>query len=248
MDGISTNNLFNGNSTSQVAENRFVLNTGESFGAGGEIQTSTSVYGAIGQALPTPPLDAIQEISVNAAMYDASQGNNSGAHIGVLTKSGTNSLHGTAWEDWENSDMNAAPFFYNASPAALTKVPYQNRNMYGATLGGPIKKDKAFFFLSYQGIRVSDATDATKGVNVPLTLTNTRTAAAIASALSINASQVNTAALDLLNATLPNGQFLIPTPSITTKATANLLGYDALVQGPNRRPTSIRGLPISTMR
>jgi hypothetical protein len=78
LNGISTNNLFNGNSTSQVGENRFVLNTGESFGAGGQIQTSTSVYGAIGQALPTPPSEAIQEISVNAAMYDASQGANSG--------------------------------------------------------------------------------------------------------------------------------------------------------------------------
>ena len=72
------------------------------------------MYGAIGQALPTPPLDAIQEIAVNAAMYDATQGNNSGAHISVLTKSGTNQLHGSAWEQWQNSDMNAAPFFYNA--------------------------------------------------------------------------------------------------------------------------------------
>ena len=115
LNGVSTNNLFNGNSTSQVGENRFVLNTGENFGAGGAIQTSTSVYGAIGQALPTPPPDAIQEIAVNAAMYDATQGNNSGAHISVLTKSGTNSIHGSAWEQWQNSDMNAAPFFYNAA-------------------------------------------------------------------------------------------------------------------------------------
>src|ERR1700751_2906710 len=90
LNGISTNNLFNGNSTSQVGENRFVLNTGENFGAGGTIQTSTSVYGAIGQALPTPPPAAIQEITVNASMYDATQGNNSGAHISVITKSGTN--------------------------------------------------------------------------------------------------------------------------------------------------------------
>jgi len=94
LNGTSTNNLFNGNSTSQVGENRFVLNTGENFGSGGAIQTSTSVYGAIGQALPTPPTDAIQEINVNASMYDASQGNNSGAHISVITKSGTNALHG----------------------------------------------------------------------------------------------------------------------------------------------------------
>jgi hypothetical protein len=95
LNGVSTNNLFNGKSTSQVGENRFVLNTGENFGSGGSIQTSTSVYGAIGQALPTPPPDAIQEIAVNTSMYDASQGNNSGAHIGVLTKSGGNAIHGS---------------------------------------------------------------------------------------------------------------------------------------------------------
>src|SRR5271167_2590187 len=81
LNGTSTNNLFNGNSTSQVGENRFVLNTGENFGSGGGIQTSTSVYGAIGQALPTPPPEAIQEIAVNAALYDAKQGAHSGAQI-----------------------------------------------------------------------------------------------------------------------------------------------------------------------
>ena len=162
LNGISTNNLFNGNSTSQVGENRFVLNTGENFGAGGEIQTSTSVYGAIGQALPTPPAEAIQEIAVNAAMYDATQGANSGAHISVITKSGSNELHGEVYEKFQNSVMNAAPFFYNASPAITHKVPFLNRNQFGATLGGPIKKDKLFYFLSYQGVRIADAADSTK--------------------------------------------------------------------------------------
>jgi hypothetical protein len=90
LNGVDTNNLFNGNSTSQVGENRFVPNTGENFGAGNNLQTATSVFSAIGEALPTPPIEAIQEISVNAAMYDATQGAHSGAHIGVITKSGTN--------------------------------------------------------------------------------------------------------------------------------------------------------------
>src|ERR1700689_3769127 len=144
LNGINTNNLFNGNSTSQVGENRFILNTGENFGVGGSAQTSTSVYGAIGQALPTPAPETIQEISVNAAMYDASQGANSGAHISVITQSGTNWFHGQVYEHFQNSDMNAAPFFYNASPSipANQKVPFLNRNMFGATLGGPIKKNK----------------------------------------------------------------------------------------------------------
>jgi Carboxypeptidase regulatory-like domain/TonB dependent receptor len=241
LNDVSTNNLFNGNSTSQVGENRFVLNTGEDFGAGGVIQTNTSVYGAIGQALPTPPPDAIQEISVNSAMYDASQGNNSGAHIGVVTKSGTNQIHGSAWEEWQNSDMNAAPFFYNASPALTPKVPFMNRNMFGATIGGPIKKDKLFYFLSYQGVRVSDASLSTKDVTVPLGMTDDRSAAGIATAVNnsfmpstpITASQVSPVALNILQAKLPNGHFLIPSAQITNATQAKNLGYDAVVQGQN---------------
>ena len=117
LNGVGTNNLFNGNSTSQVGENRFVLNTGESFGAGGEITTSTSVYGAIGQALPTPAPETIQEVSVNAAMYDASQGANSGAHISIITSSVAMASMVRSTNTSQNSAMNAAPFFYNASPS-----------------------------------------------------------------------------------------------------------------------------------
>jgi hypothetical protein len=245
LNGVSTNNLFNGNSTSQVGENRFVLNTGESFGAGGVIQTNTSVYSAIGQALPTPPTDAIQEITVNSSMYDASQGNSSGAQISVLTKSGTNQLHGSAWEQWQNSAMNAAPFFYNASPAITTKVPFLNRNMFGATFGGPIKKNKFFYFLSYQGVRLSDASLSTQDATVPLGLTDNRSAAGIAAAINssfpasdgydtpITASQVNPVSLNILQAKLPNGQYLIPSAQITNPTTATDLGYDAVVQGQN---------------
>ncbi len=248
LNGISTNNLFNGNSTSQVGENRFVLNTGENFGAGGEIQTSTSVYGAIGQALPTPPAEAIQEISVNAAMYDATQGANSGAHISVITKSGTNQLHGMVYEHFENSFWNAAPFFYNASPAILTKVPYLDRNQFGATLGGPIRKDKLFYFVSYQGIRVSDASDAMKDVTVPLGLTSDRSAQGIVNAIqssygkAITTSQISSVAQSLLQATLPNGQYLIPSPQVTNAATAKSLGYDAIVQGPNAQSDVDQGI------
>ena len=255
LNGINTNNLFNGNSTSQVGENRFTFNTGENFGAGGELQTSTSVYGAIGQALPTPPPDAIQEIAVNTAMYDASQGNSSGAHIGVLTKSGTNQLHGSAWEQWQNSSLNATPFFYNAAGTnPVTGGPIvpkaaMNRNQFGATLGGPIKKDKLFYFLSYQGVRVSDASDSTKDATVPLGLTNDRSAAGIAAAVnssftmsSFTASQVNPVSLNLLQAKLPNGQYLIPSPQITNPATATTLGYDAIVQGPNSLASVDQGI------
>jgi hypothetical protein len=248
LNGISTNNLFNGNSTSQVGENRFVLNTGESFGAGGEIQTSTSVYGAIGQALPTPPVEAIQEIAVNSANYDATQGANSGAHISVLTKSGSNALHGELYEKFQNSAMNAAPFFYNNSPAIIDKVPFLNRNQFGATVGGPIKKDKLFYFLSYQGVRISDAGDSTKDTTVPIGLTDDRSAQGIINAMktsygsTISATQISPQAASLLQAKLPNGQFLFPSAQITSASLAKSLGYDAVVQGPNTTSSVDQGI------
>jgi hypothetical protein len=248
LNGVNTNNLFNGKSTSFVGENRFVLNTGENFGAGGALQTSTSVYAAIGQSLPTPPVESIQEVAVNAAMYDASQGANSGAHISVLTKAGTNDFHGQLYEKWQNSDMNAAPFFYNASPAITDKVPFSNRNQFGATLGGPIKKNKLFFFVSYQGIRVSDATDATKDGIVPLGLTGDRSTQGIINAIqstygqTITAGQISPVAMNMLNAKLPNGQYLIPSAQITNPTTASNLGYDVVEQGPNATSVVNQGI------
>src|SRR5215469_14107350 len=253
LNGISTNNLFNGKSTSQVGENRFVLNTGENFGAGGTIQTSTSVYGAIGQALPTPPPDAIQEIAVNSSQYDATQGNNSGAHISVLTKSGTNGVHGSLWEQWQNSDMNATPYFYNA--AGINPVtnkpflprPFVNRNTFGGTIGGPIIKDKLFFFGSYQGVRIADAQASTKDVTVPLGLTNDRSTRGIINMIqatygtTITASQINPAAASLLNAKLPNGQYVIPSAQYN-QTQAVTLGYDAVVQGPNTQAAVNQGI------
>jgi hypothetical protein len=246
LNGISTNNLFNGNTTSQVGENRFAYNIGESFGAGGQIQTSTSVYGAIGQALPTPPPEAIQEIAVNSAMYDATQGSNSGAHISVLTNSGSNELHGQVYEKFQNSFMNAAPFFYNASP--ILSPIFLNRNQFGATLGGPIKKNKLFYFLSYQGVRIADSSDSTKEVTVPLTLTNDRSAQGIINAVqgayktTLAASQLSPQALGLLQAKGANGQYLFPSAQITNPTTATALGYDAVVQGPNAQSKVDQGI------
>src|SRR3984885_14345619 len=246
LNGIGTNNLFNGNSTSQVGEDRFTFNIGESFGAGGEIQTSTSVYGAIGQALPTPPTEAIQEIAVNSAMYDATQGANSGAHISVLTKSGSNKLHAEVYEKFQNSDMNAAPFFYNASP--ILSPNFLNRNQFGATLGGPIKKNKLFYFLSYQGVRIADSTDSTKTVTVPLTLTDDRSAQGIINTIqgaygkTLAASQLSPQALGLLQAKGANGQYLIPSAQLTDPTTATILGYDAVVQGANAQSKVDQGM------
>jgi hypothetical protein len=142
LNGMNANNIFNGKSTSQVPSSRVAVNIGEngnsSSNPSGEIQTSTSVYGAIGQALPTPPPETIQEISVNSAMYDASQGANSGAHIALQTKSGTNDYHGGIYEYYQSSGFDANQWFFNNIQQAR---PHLNRNVFGGYIGGPIKKD-----------------------------------------------------------------------------------------------------------
>src|SRR6267154_2135702 len=99
LNGVDARSLFNGKSTSQVTSARIVNNTGVS-GASSlssiPVQSSASVYLAIGESIPSPAPESIQEVRVNTSMYDAQQGSTSGAHIDMSTGSGTNQIHGTA--------------------------------------------------------------------------------------------------------------------------------------------------------
>src|SRR5579872_6558722 len=123
VNSVSASNIFNGKTSSSVSGNRNVLNTGENFNAGGQIQTNTSVYDAIGNGIPTPPVETIQELRVNTSMYDASQGANSGAHIEVATKSGTNATHGQVYGYRMSDALNSAPYFFKQDPNIIQKVP-----------------------------------------------------------------------------------------------------------------------------
>ena len=98
LNGVDASNLFNGKSTSQVASSRVGPSTGVgNTGGGGVIQSSASVYLSIGNSLPSPAPETIQEVRVNASMYDAQQGATSGAHIDLSTTSGTNDYHGSLY-------------------------------------------------------------------------------------------------------------------------------------------------------
>jgi hypothetical protein len=94
---------------------------------------------------PTP--DSIEEFRVLTNTFDAEYGRNSGAVVNVVTKSGTNSLHGNVYEFFRNNALNSKGFFDIAKPAF-------HQNQFGGTLGGPIKKDRTFFFTSYEGRRI----------------------------------------------------------------------------------------------
>jgi hypothetical protein len=214
FNGVMANNLFNGASASQVTEGRAVLNTGESFLTSGTVQTNTSIFDAIGEALPSPPQQTIAEERVNTSMYDASQGATAGAHIDVTTKSGTNKFHGSAYSNWESSELNATPYFNNQ-----TNVPKPDLHRYvlGAELGGPIVTNKLFFYTSYQLTRDRDQLNSQAAYFAPLGLTSDRSPTGLESVLTAVGLPATTAidpvALTLLQAKLPSGQFLIRNPA-----------------------------------
>jgi outer membrane receptor protein involved in Fe transport len=107
-----------------------------------------------------PNPDTIAEFRIMESNYSAEYGRNGGGIISVVTKSGTNEWHGSAFEFLRNDAFNANPFFNKNDPNNLLPRPVLKRNQYGATLGGPIKKDKFFFFVGYQGQRLTQQEDS----------------------------------------------------------------------------------------
>jgi hypothetical protein len=108
-----------------------------------------------GIAIPNP--DSIQEFKVQTSQYDASSGRNPGANVEVVTKGGSNNFHGDVWEYNRNNFFNANDFFFKRTEVDQlheANTPQTlKQNTFGGTFGGPIIKDKLFFFGSYQGLR-----------------------------------------------------------------------------------------------
>jgi len=108
-----------------------------------------------------PSPDSIEEFRVITNNFDAEYGRNSGAVVNVVTKSGTNDLHGSFYEFFRNDVLNAHAFTFTPAPK-----PGFKQNQFGGTLGGPIKKDKTFIFGSYEGRRIVKGIDS-QSVFVP---------------------------------------------------------------------------------
>jgi Carboxypeptidase regulatory-like domain/TonB dependent receptor len=197
------------------------------FGTG--IAKDCGIY--VGIAIPSP--DAIQEFKVQTSTYDASYGRNPGANVNVLTKSGSNAFHGTLFEFLRNEDLDANGFFENAEG---TGKEILRQNQFGGTFGGPIKKDKLFFFGSYQGTRQLNGVSSagSSSVFLPPIPAGDRSAPGFAAALgaadcaanhpgnpefitfaslfggqqlACNGSNISPVALAILNAKNPNGSY-----------------------------------------
>jgi outer membrane receptor protein involved in Fe transport len=114
-----------------------------------------------GTPLIFPSLDAIEEVQVQTLNFSAEYGRNDGAIVNIVTKSGSNKLRGTVFYTGRNTALNARNFF-----DAVAKTPLQ-QHQFGFSLGGPIVKNKTFFFLDYEGSRLKDGAPAKFTVETP---------------------------------------------------------------------------------
>ncbi|HEY1804581.1 MAG TPA: TonB-dependent receptor [Terracidiphilus sp.] len=228
---LSNNIQFNGIDANNLAEN----------------SAATAGTSEVGTAIPA--VDTIEEFRVQTANYDAAYGRGSGANVDLVSKSGSNQLHGSAWEFVRNNVFNASDFF---SKLAGQPRPDLKQNQFGASLGGPIRKDRMFFFGAYQGITEVNGLGDEQTAILPL-LTSDRSAgtlgaqfcpagnldaggqpaagyftAAGGTQVACDGSNINPVALAILNAKLPNGQFAVPSPQIVLPAS----GPDASDQVP----------------
>jgi hypothetical protein len=244
VNGVDVTNLFNGKSSSQDQSQRYSFNIGQGSATAGQSQTNTSVYGSNGNGLATPPPEFIQELRVNTSQYDAQQGGHSGAQIDVNTAVGGNKIHGQVFGNRATNFINAAPYFNVQGVLYQKNLPYQflvpqlHHDIVGATLSGPIIKNKLFLFLGYENQHVADELKGYSTLTVPydattgLGLTDDRSTTGIANAIaaynnvSTSAAVKGTAttfngtfdpvAMALLQAKLNNGQYLIPSVQNTT--------------------------------
>jgi hypothetical protein len=191
-------------------------------------QNSASGYQSeVGTAIPAP--DTIEEFKVQTAGFDAGYGRGAGANVDFISRAGGNQFHGTLWEFLRNDALNANDFFAKRNGQAR---PVLKQNQFGGSIGGPIRRDKLFFFGAYQG-----STQRNGGSNLSLVtailpqLTDDRSARTLGqqfcpanhpgagyqtvaggTQIACDGSNVNPSALGLLNFKFANGQYAIPSP------------------------------------
>ncbi len=125
----------------------------------------------INQYVVLPSVEAIQEFKVQSGDYSAEFGRTAGAQVNVVLKSGGNQFHGSAFEYLRNRQLDAKNFFDlpdctpSSVPGTCADIPRFDRNQFGGSLGGPLRRDKTFFFGAYEGLRLREAT--TRQATVP---------------------------------------------------------------------------------
>lgn len=190
----------------------------------------------VGVAVPAP--DTIQEFKVQTGNYDAAYGRGVGANVDVVSKAGSNQFHGSVWEFLRNDVLNANDFFVKEAGGAR---PELKQNQFGGSVGGPIWRNRTFFFVAYQGLRSVNGFGSKSTAILPL-LTADRSAATLGAQfcpaapgrtsapyitnaggtqVACDGSNISPVALALLNFKFANGQYAIPSPQIDLAGSAS---------------------------
>jgi hypothetical protein len=208
--------------------------------------------------------DAIQEFKIQTSLFDAGYGRNVGANTNVVTKSGTNDYHGDLFEFFRNTVLDANEFFRKENTQVLNGVQQNSRqvldqNQFGGVFGGPIKKDKLFFFGSFQELSQKNGL-AAQGASVPFELPilpggdRSNTAALVASLgqyfspggidggtakdgttqVAANGSNINPVAIALLQQKNPDGTYYIPSGPAVTSVGGQTVGTKVVLTDPAR--------------
>jgi Carboxypeptidase regulatory-like domain/TonB dependent receptor len=184
-----------------------------------------------------PPVDAISEFKVQTANFSAELGRSAGAVLNATIKSGTNSIHGAVWEFFRNDKLDAADWFENN---AGIKKGELRLNQFGASIGGPILKNKIFFFGDYEGLRRVQGTVQTGSVP---------TVAEVSSGFTNLSDMITTGTqTDNLSRTIPKGAILDPatTRLVTSGAVDPVSGFIATSTGYVRDPFGTCGAATRT--
>ena len=215
--GTGAQNVFTNGGT-QVSNSYTIDGMEVSNSFSGSVAINFSISG-----VAQPSVEIIQEFKVQTSMYDASYGRKAGANINMVTKSGTSDFHGSAYHFFRNNVFNANSFFFNKLGA---DKPVLNQNQFGGTIGGPIVSDRTFFFGSYEGMRQRNGTFGSRTLRLPA-IPTTRTRESLGAAfegqsgfrgglqVAPDGSNINDVAVNLLNARLDNGEYLIPSPQLS---------------------------------
>lgn len=186
-----------------------------------QINGIDSNFGPISsRQIASPAPESVAEFKIQTSLYDATFGRAGGGSIQIVTRGGTNKLSGAIYDYFADTRLNANNPFLKA---AGQPRPILERNILGFTLGGAIRRDRAFFFGSLQTTRERNGASRLNSISsnvligtstgtTSTALTDDRSAATLSSRFSVPVSQIHPVALALLNARLSNGQFLIPTP------------------------------------
>jgi hypothetical protein len=171
--------------------------------------------------LAVPASDTLQEFIVQTSLYDASSGRNAGGNIEAVTRSGSNDFRGGAYYFLRPRSLAAnEPFIKGRG----LERPEFSRHQFGGLLGGPIVKDRAFFFGSYQHSRERNGYSLLNSLTSPIVPAglrdDNRTAAGLSATFGIPVGNINPVAVNFLNARLPDGSFAIPSSGVASGASS----------------------------